>query len=120
MNVQSLRSIPKVVLVWKLGSNSDLDIITLVPVTAPVQRWINSGFDFLIMPATVVWFAPRYVEHEAGGYKFPIFSELDPLDKGYVNVSVQQVTSVTNFMDHDLISSYMTQVPEELRAPNVF
>lgn len=119
MNMQSLRSIPKAVLIWKLGSNSDLDIITLVPVTAPVQRWIDSGFDFLIMPATVVWFAARYVEHEGDEFKFPIFSELDPLDLGYVNISVQQVTSVTSFADAKIIDSYLAQVPEELKLPSI-
>jgi hypothetical protein len=120
MNVQELRKIPKAVLIWKLGSNSDLDIITLVPITAPVQRWINSGFDFLIMPATVVWFAPRYVEHkDGGGFEFPLFSELDPLDKGYVNISVQQVTSVTDFMDTEIIQGYLAAIPEAIKLPKV-
>lgn len=119
MNVQSLRKIPKVVLIWKLGSNSDLDIIALVPVTAPVQRWINSGFDFLIMPATVTWFAARYVEQDGAGHKFPIFSELDPLDLGFVNISVQQVTSVTSFVDANIVDAYLSSLPDELKTSTI-
>lgn len=119
MNVQSLRAIPKIILIWKLGSNSDLDIITLVPITAPVQRWINSGFDFLIMPATVTWFAARYVEHDGAGYKFPIFSELDPLDLSFVNISVQQVTSVTSYAEASIVDGYLKVVPEELKVAKI-
>lgn len=120
MNVQSLRNIPKAVLIWKLGSNSDVDIITLVPITAPVKRWIDSGFDFLIMPATVVWFAARNVEHDGAGFKYTLFSELDPLDLGYVNISVQQVTSVTNAAETRIVNGYLSQVPDILKLQPIF
>lgn len=119
MNVQELRKIPKAVLIWKLGSNSDKDIITLVPLTGPVQRWIDSGFDFLIMPATVVWFAPRYVEVNGDAYSFPLFSELDPKDEGYVNISIQQVTSVTQSIGHEIMEGYLDAIPAQLQLPKL-
>ena len=120
MSAHALRKIPKAVLIWKLGSNSDKDIITLVPITGPVQRWIDSGFDFLIMPATVVWFAPRYVNESAdGSIELQLFSELDPQDEGYVNISIQQVTSVTNSMSSKISSAYLDAVPDELKLPKV-
>lgn len=119
-SMQSLRGIPKTVLIWKLGSNSDKDIITLVPLTSPVKRFMDSGFDFQIMPATVVWFAPRYVEIDDNGVpSFTVFNELDPLDKTYVNISIQQVTSVTDSMSPEIHAAYMALLSNELKEPQI-
>lgn len=110
----------KVALIWKLGSNSDKDILSLTALTGPVDRWLNAGLDFTIMPATVVWFAPRYANRVGDGYELTAFSELDPQDEGWVNVSIQQVTSVTPFIPNDLRQMYLNAIPERFKSGKIF
>jgi hypothetical protein len=120
MNVKDLRNTPKVVLGWKMGSDSTQDIIALVPMTGPIERWMNEGFDFLIMPSTLNFLAPRFVEPDGkGGYTFSLFSKLDSEDKGFVNVCIQQVMTVQSIFDPDLVEQYLALVPDELKQQTI-
>src|SRR5438067_419991 len=120
MKIQELRNTPKAVLGWKMGSDSTQDIIALVPITGPIERWMDEGFDFLIMPSTLNFLAPRFVEPDGnGGYTFSLFSKLDPLDKGFVNVCIQQVMTVQSVLDSELVKQYLALVPDELKTQQI-
>lgn len=118
--IERFKDVSLVALVWKLGSNSDDDIIALCPITPAVERWAQIDFDFAQMPPTIVWIAARNVTRNGDAFAFSPFSKLDLEDEGFVNISIQQVTSVTNWMLPSLVEGYLADLPEHLRERIIY
>jgi hypothetical protein len=54
-----------------------------------------------------------------GDYTFSHFNPLDPQDKGFINVCIQQIMTVTPTFDTDLLNAYLDQVPADLKQQKI-
>lgn len=119
MKADLYADVPKVLMLWKLGDSSEANLLVLTPITPDVQRWTGVNLDFVAMPLTSVWLAPRIATRDGTAYELKTFNTLDLEDLGAMRISIQQVMAVSRYIPEALRVAYFADVNPDLLVAGV-